>query len=216
MATPETQASWRPSTSNDAFNATVFLIQSLLSQVNTATLVRVVAVNGATVDVLPLVDMLDSSGKAVAHTTVYGLPFFQVLGGTAGVVCLPVAGDIGLALFCDRDISSVKATRSPAPPPTRRRFSMSDGVYLGAIYAGAPPATALTLNGSGATITPNLTVQGPVDTEDGGVYKVNGTQVVGPQQPHINPATGGSTVDGQARAVQNQILSALQAHGLLA
>ena len=45
---------------------------------------------------------------------------------------------------------------------------------------------------------------------------VGGTQVVGNRAAAIASATGGSTVDTQARVVIDQILSALRQHGLIA
>ena len=48
-----------------------------------------------------------------------------------------------------------------------------------------------------------------------GEYKVGGTQVVGSQQPAIPDATGGATVDVEARAALNQLLAELRTHGLI-
>ena len=47
------------------------------------------------------------------------------------------------------------------------------------------------------------------------VYKVDGVQVVTNQQPAITPPTGGTTVDTEARAAINQIITTMQTHGLI-
>ena len=50
----------------------------------------------------------------------------------------PQVGDIGVAMFADRDISSVTANRAQANPGSRRRFDMSDGLYFGGVLNGLP------------------------------------------------------------------------------
>lgn len=45
---------------------------------------------------------------------------------------------------------------------------------------------------------------------------IAGTQVVGQQRPAIAMPAGGATVDAEARAVLDTLLSALRAHGLIA
>lgn len=213
---------WRPSSDNSLLNQLSFLIQTALARVNVAVPVKVVAVHSlgrgagiGTVDVQPLVSMVDGQGGAWPHATVYGLPWCRPGGGGSAFIADPAAGDIGLAVFCDRDISSVKAAQGVAQPGSFRRFSMVDGIYFGTIISTAAPARAIILDSSGCEITAPVKVDGSVDLEGGGVLKVNGTQVVGPQLAHINAAVGGTTVDSQCRAVQFQILNLLQLHGLM-
>ncbi len=45
---------------------------------------------------------------------------------------------------------------------------------------------------------------------------VSGTQVVGAQQSAISDASGGSTVDAEARTALNALLAACRSHGLIA
>lgn len=44
---------------------------------------------------------------------------------------------------------------------------------------------------------------------------VDGQQVVGPRESAIEPATGGATVDAEARAAIGKILDTLRSHGLI-
>lgn len=53
------------------------------------------------------------------------------------------------------------------------------------------------------------------DANVAGVYKVAGTQVVGPRGSSVTGPTGGTTVDSQARTAINAIIARLQAHGLI-
>lgn len=48
-----------------------------------------------------------------------------------------------------------------------------------------------------------------------GVY-INGTQVIAGQQPAISDASGGTTIDTEARTAINALLAACRAHGLIA
>lgn len=131
---------------NNSFNEIYFLVSNMLGKSSTAALVRVEAVRGGGVgpigrcDVKPLVYQMDAEGKALPHGVIHDLPYMRVQGGTRGaVICDPVVGDVGLAIFCDRDISSVKAGNgSPALPASRRMHDMADGLYLGAFIAATP------------------------------------------------------------------------------
>ena len=49
----------------------------------------------------------------------------------------------------------------------------------------------------------------------GAMFAVAGQKVVGGRQAHIVSPTGGTTVDGQARAAISATLAALEAHGLV-
>lgn len=108
-----------------------FIAEQVMNGMATTALVRVVAVDDGTVDVQPLVHQIDGAGVAVPHGTIHKLPYFTLRAGAAAIRAVPVVGDIGMASFCHSDTSSVRATKDAAPPPSRRRFDWSDGLYLG-------------------------------------------------------------------------------------
>lgn len=127
------------------FNQQTFLVDQLLMLLRTATLVQVQACtnNGelspvGTVDVIPLVNMTDGLGKASEHGTLYKLPYSRVQGGINAIIIDPKKGDIGVAVFADRDISVVKKTKKRSNPGTRRHHSMSDGIYLFGVLNAVP------------------------------------------------------------------------------
>lgn len=206
------------------FNRIEFVIRQVLNRIATATLVIVRAVGDGTVDVQPMVSQLDGAGNAVDHGTIHNVPFFMLHAGANAVILTPAVGDIGLALFCHNDVSSVKKTKAPAPPGSRRRFDWADALYLGGFLG--PVATqyvriddagvAITAaDGKPVAITANpLEVTGAVDTDT--EYRVGGTKVIGEQQATIAAPSGGSTIDAQARTALGSIISALRAHGLIA
>lgn len=133
-----------PETRGAGLNAIAFVFDQMLSRVWTMIPVKVVSINVAgtlsgpgKVDVHPLVSQVDGGGQAVPHGTVYGLPVWRLQSGASGVVMDPTAGDIGIALFAQRDISAVVADPGPNVPGSRRSFDPADGVYLGGILNGA-------------------------------------------------------------------------------
>lgn len=126
------------STPND-FNARQFAIQQLVNQVSVATLVKVTKVSNTpgqlakvgTLSAQPCVNQIDGYGNATAHGTVHNLCYFRYSGGKNAVIIDPEVGDIGVAVFSDRDISSVKANQDVANPGSRRRNDMADGIFFG-------------------------------------------------------------------------------------
>ncbi len=130
-----------------------FTVLQLLSRMNTAMAVRVMAVTNdgdvaavGTVDVNPLVDQISGDGQTVPHATIFKVPYSRMQGGTNAVILDPQVGDIGVCVFASRDISSVKAdpvaaaARVPpgAAPASARTYDYADGIYLGGILNGVP------------------------------------------------------------------------------
>lgn len=126
------------------FNQHSFLIWQILARVRTCVPVEVMAVDGGGnapvgfVDARPLVNQMDGGGNTFPHGTIFNLPYVRIQGGANAVIIDPVVGDKGLAMICDRDISSVKANRGRANPGSRRRFGLADGVYIGGILNAKP------------------------------------------------------------------------------
>jgi len=123
-----------------------FFIQQALGKVGTVKLVKVMGVENAGelaavgfVDVKIMVNLVDGLlGSAMSHDTVFQLPYFRLQGGLNAIIMDPVVGDIGFAVICDRDISAVKNTKDYAPPGSFRRFSVSDGLYVGGVLNETP------------------------------------------------------------------------------
>lgn len=148
---PDNQYSYRGAESGrdsiNEQNALTFLAERILGRASVATLVKIVKVTNqpgelkavGRVDVKPLVNQLDGNGRSVEHGNVFGLAYFRYGGGSNAVLLDPEPGDIGLAVFSDRDISAVKRTLKESNPGSRRRFSMSDGIFMGVILTKDAP-----------------------------------------------------------------------------
>lgn len=170
------------------FNAQAFLVQQMLNRINTATVVKVVKCsnNGGisavgTVDVQPLVNQIDADGNPTEHGIVYGLPYFRLQGGQHAVVLDPQEGDLGIAVFAQHDVSTVAATKDKGNPGSYRKFSMSDGLYLGGVLNGTPSTYlqfkngAITLN-SDTSITLNADTN--ISVTANARVSVTGSQIV--------------------------------------
>ena len=148
------------------YNSVVRIVEQVLSRVRTAVIVQIQAVHVDAAglapvgfaDAVPLVKQMDGGGNTFVHGTVFNLPYFRLQGGANAVIIDPAPGDIGVALICDRDISSVKSTKAAASPGSRRRYSLPDGLYLGG-FLNAKPICRIYFNPpggpAGMTMTPD-------------------------------------------------------------
>lgn len=116
-----------------------------MGSVRTATIVKVLSVTNdgdvspvGTVDVQPLVQQVDGVGNVVDLPPIYGVPYLRVQGGTDAVILDPKVGDLGIAVFGDRDLSAVISNKAKSPPGSARKHHLSDGMYIGGLLNGTP------------------------------------------------------------------------------
>jgi hypothetical protein len=136
------------------YNSLRFAIDMAKNAMMTCTIAKVMKVttNGQVaavgrVDVQPLVQMIDGISQTTSHTTVHNLPYVRMVGGASAVIIDPKVGDIGIVVSCDRDVSAVKQKMDVAPPGSRRRFSIADGIFIGACLTQTPTSTIRFTNG---------------------------------------------------------------------
>jgi hypothetical protein len=120
-----------------------FIITRLIRGIHTVALVKVLAVRPTSgkvgfLDVQPLVLEQDTAGKVLAQSPIYNVPYFRYQGGVSAVILDPAVGDIGLALACERDIRSVKATQVAAPAGSDRVYNSADSLYIGGVLNPDP------------------------------------------------------------------------------
>ncbi len=133
-----------------------FIIQTLIRRMHTCTLVKVLAVTPIAgkvgfLTVQPLLQDVDTNNTVLAQTPIYNVPYFRLQGGTSAVILDPAVGDIGLAIFAERDITNIKQTLTEGPPNTQRAYSSADGLYIGGVLN--PDATQyVKFNPAGAGI----------------------------------------------------------------
>jgi len=185
----------KPNTAGSSYNSLQFMVQQAIrNQVHTAIPVQVQAVDGLFVDVLPLVSNVDGFGETVEPTTIYHLPVFRYHAGVGAVILDPVVGDKGLAIFSQSDSSTVnEGTSTPQQPGSFRRFSMSDGFYLGGFHNAAPTVyIEIKQDGEVVIVAPNkLTVTTPQADFSGQVNMTGAVSMGGSLS-----VTGDATIGG--------------------
>ncbi len=187
------------------FNQISFIVRQILNRANHATLVQVIAVHGGgvapvgTVDVTPLVNLVDGQGNAIPHGIIYSLPYFRLQGGGNAIIIDPQVNDIGVAVFADQDISTVKATLAAAVPATHRRNDWADGMYFGGMLNGTPNQY-IELTAAGINIvapgTLDLTVSGNLNANVTGTATVTAPTVDVNATSAANITTPTATVNG--------------------
>lgn len=146
-----------------------FVVERMLVEVCTVTLVQVKAVSNAgavaavgTVNIQPMIHMIDASSEKLEHGVLKDVPYFRVQGGSDAIILDPKVGDIGLAAFCMRDISTVRKTKAPALPASLRMFDWTDGLYFGGFLNGVPSQYIAFASGGITMVSPTkVTIQAP-------------------------------------------------------
>lgn len=145
-----------PEDSASEFAARQFQINQTLARVRTMVLVQVMGTTGGagaiaapgTVNVKPLVKIVDGQGNVSSHGTIFNIPVYRFAGGDGAIICDPAEDDVGWMAVADRDSSVVKNTGAESPPGSRRKFDLADGVYMGKLLGDAP-AQYLTFTSDG-------------------------------------------------------------------
>lgn len=198
------------------YNSLIFMIRQQILGMNTAELVQVKTVNADnTVDVLPLLRLATAQGNYQDTSVIFNIPFIKIQGGKNLLDITPEVGDIGLVVYCQRDISNIILSKAQANPASNRSYSCSDGVYVASIMSlnqqpenfikvnseGVNITTAanVAVNASKATINCDLQVNGQITASDiitgsdcltaSGISLQNHTHPYVDTQPNGSPAT---------------------------
>lgn len=187
------------------FSAQSFLVQQLINRIATTSLARVVAVTSAgevapvgLLDLQPMVHQVDGADQPTPHGVIHNVPYFRMQGGANAVIMDPQVGDIGIVVFCSRDITAVKRTKAPANPGSRRMYDWSDGIYIGGVLNGVPSQyfrfsaagvdivspTQITLTAPNVVINANIATTGTL---------TNNTHDVGSTHRHTATQPGAGT-----------------------
>lgn len=170
----------------DNYNALIYIINSEIKKINTADLVRVIAINDDnTIDVQPLLGSIRADGSMNETSPVYGVRYFQWQFGLNKIKATPAIGDIGLIVCCKRDISNVENGNVGS----FRQFSLADGIYIGGIEGlNQEPVQTIEFKDSSINITsgtelnitsPQTNVNGTLNVSTGASGLVyTGTQVL--------------------------------------
>lgn len=201
----------QPNTYGSDYNSQYEMIKQILSTVHTAILCQVTSVtnNGSvslvgSVNLQPLVNQVGATGIQVSQGALANVPYFRLQGGSNAVIIDPQVGDIGVAIFCERDISSVIKNKAQSNPGSNRQYNISDGLYLGG-FLNAAPTQYIQFNSSGITIfSPyniNIQATGNVNVTAGGNVGVTASGNASINASGSISATAGTTATLTAPAI---------------
>lgn len=195
------------------FEAQSFLINQIINKLATTSIVKVVKVSNAgevapvgTVDIICLVNQVDGDANPTEHGIIHNVPYFRIQGGTNAIIIDPQINDIGIAVFCSRDISSVKRSKGVANPGSNRKFDWADALYVGGILNNVPvqyvrtstsgieitSPTAISLNAPNIMLAAtNITINGATATT--GALTSNGHDI---SSTHRHTSSGGIGIGG--------------------
>ena len=155
MSDKELKIGTTPSELVDRYNALIHIINSEIKKINTADLVRVIAINDGTIDVIPLLGTIRADGSMNEPSPIYNVRYFQWQFGLNKIKAVPVIGDIGLLVCCKQDISNVENGNVGS----FRQFSMADGIYIGGIEGlNQNPTQSIEFSENNLTITGTGTI----------------------------------------------------------
>lgn len=144
----------------DDYAAFNFIVNSLIDNVNTVEVVKVVKVNNDnTIDVIPIVKRLTSEGETIGESVVYGVKCFGWQYGVNAIKAKPVVDDIGFVVVSKRDISSIESGRVAS----NRKYCLADGIYVGGLVGfNQEPTEIITFDDNGISIksTKDIKVEG--------------------------------------------------------
>ena len=147
-------------------NVIAFAIAQALARVRTAGPAQVKAVHAGaqpdqwTVDVQPMVSMVDGAKNSMPHKPVQGIPVWNISGANGSLCVQPTVNDIGLLIICDRDHTSVVNSKQPSPPSSGRMHDFSDGIFIGGFGAVNSNSQKIVMTPTGIDITGNTAVAG--------------------------------------------------------
>lgn len=133
------------------------------------------------------------------------------LGATAGLV-----EQTGADAFTKRAIGVAAATSIPTRADADGRYVGGAGTVTDNALPRFDGTGGLDLQNSGVVIDDSDNMTGLATADASTSYKVAGTKVVGAQGAAVADASGGATVDAEARTALNALLARMRTHGLIA
>lgn len=129
-----------------------------------------------TVDLQPAIQAVLKDNSFVTLPQIFDIPVLE-LGGAGLSIKIPLqAGDTGIVIFCDRDISLFKQEKKNTQPNTLRKHDLSDGIFIPMRFGNSGSSnimiqsedgnTQFEVTSSGINIKGNITVDGEITATD--------------------------------------------------
>lgn len=153
--------------------------KSIFIELNVCLPATVVSYNSAdnTVDLQPAIQSVLKDNSFVSLPQIFDVPVLE-LGGKGLSVKIPLqAGDTGIVIFCDRDITLFKQEKKNTQPNTLRKHDLSDGIFIPMKFGNSGASnnisiesadgnTKFEITSSGINVKGNITVDGEIIATD--------------------------------------------------
>ena len=129
-----------------------------------------------TVDIQPSIQVVLTDNKFMDMPQIFDVPVLE-LGGKGLSVKIPLeAGDTGIVIFCDRDISLFKQEKKNTQPNTLRKHDLADGIFIPMKFGNSGSSNISIQNtdgsvkfeitSSGINVKGNIVVDGEITATD--------------------------------------------------
>ena len=129
-----------------------------------------------TVSLQPAIQVVLTDNTFLDMPQIFDIPVLE-LGGKGLSVKIPLqAGDTGIVIFCDRDITLFKQEKKNTQPNTLRKHDLSDGIFIPMRFGNSGSsnimiqsedgATQFEVTSSGINVKGNITVDGEIIATD--------------------------------------------------
>ena len=129
-----------------------------------------------TVDIQPSIQVVLTDNKFMDMPQIFDVPVLEV-GGKGLSVKIPLqAGDTGIVIFCDRDISLFKQEKKNTQPNTLRKHDLADGIFIPMKFGNSGSSNISIQNtdgsvkfeitSSGINVKGNIIVDGEITATD--------------------------------------------------
>lgn len=174
--------------------------------------VEILSTDGTFANVKPLIAHYDTLGQPIPITDediIPNIPVVQPFGANGQFQFKPQAGDKGLLIACNWDVTKYKESHAQTTVASNRQFNWSDGFFIPVDFQAAPTG-ALIKNGSSeialekneiniktgttnitgdVTITGNVTITGSITATD----EITGKGIALSTHTHLVPAAAALT-----------------------
>ena len=153
------------------------VVKSIIGNAHTSAIVSVLSIDSQNMmcSIKPLTMLIDAQNNAYERGVINDVPFYRLQGGINAIICDPQVGDIGLAVFCERDISMVKRNKVQSPPSSKRQYDLNDAVYIGGFLNNSPQQyIQFTETGINIKTLGDVNINGMVIKKDGTIVTKDG------------------------------------------
>lgn len=149
------------------------------------------------VDLQPAIQVVLTDNTFLDMPKIFNVPVLE-LGGNGLSIKIPLkAGDTGIVIFCDRDITLFKQEKKNTQPNTLRKHDLADGIFIPMKFGSSGSsniliqsddgATKLEITSSGINVKGNLVVEGEITAKN------NGLEIPLTAHKHLGVTTGSGT-----------------------